>query len=136
MPMLLLALLGVSVGTVIFAHAATDHKKAKTSHQSDKDDLQADDKDDGDADDKDDGNLQVGDQKDNDKDDGDLQVGDQQDKNKDDGSVQAGTQDQKDVQGGPNDDVKAGDQIEQNVDMNVGEVLDTAMGLVEQAISS
>lgn len=115
LPMLLLALMAVTAGTLIVAHAAPSiTKAAKTTNQTDNDDVQATDHDDGQAGDTDDGNVQAGDQS-----------------GKDTG--QSGTQSTTDTQDGPDDNVTTGDQVEETGDAGTIGNSDVAT-MVEQAI--
>jgi hypothetical protein len=115
LPMLLLALMAVTAGTLIVGHAvSTTSKAVKTSNVADNDDVQANDHDDG----------QVGD-----TDDGDVQAGDT-----DDSTAQSGTQGAADTQDGPDDDATTGDQVEDTSDTGVTGTSDLAT-MVEQAIA-
>lgn len=113
LPMLLLALMAVTAGTLIVGHAvSTTSKAAKTSNVADNDDVQANDHDDGQVGDTDDGNVQAGDT--------------------DDSTAQSGTQGTADTDG-PNDDVTTGDTVEETGDTGVTGTSDLAT-MVEQAI--
>jgi hypothetical protein len=115
LPMLLLALMAVTAGTLIVAHAAPSiTKAAKTTNQTDNDDVQATDVDDGQAGDTDDGNVQAGDQ------------GDHND-------TQTGTHSSTETQDGPDDNVTTGDQVEETGDTGTTGNSDVAT-MVERAI--
>jgi hypothetical protein len=114
LPMLLLAIMAVTAGTLIVAHAApTLTKAAKTTSQTDNDDVQATDVDDGQAGDTDDGNVQAGDQHSE--------------------NGQSGTQDTTETQDGPDDSVTTGDQVDETGDTGTTGNSDVAT-MVEQAI--
>jgi hypothetical protein len=113
LPMLLLALMAVTAGTLIVGHAVSiTSKVAKTSNVADNDDVQANDHDDGQVGDTDDGNVQAGDA--------------------DASTAQSGTQGTADTDG-PNDDVTTGDTVEETGDTGVTGTSDLAT-MVEQAI--
>jgi hypothetical protein len=114
LPMLLLALMAVTAGTLIVGHAvSTTSKVAKTPNAADTDDVQAGDQNDGQAGDKDDGNVEAGDT--------------------DASTAQSGTQGTADTDG-PNDDATTGDTVEDTADTGVTGTSDVAT-MVEQAIA-
>jgi hypothetical protein len=96
MPVLLLAVLAITLGALVSVHAVTTPKTVQTGQHSDKDDLQTGDKDESSVGDKDDGNVQTGTQD-------DLKVDDH-----DDGNVTVGHQETVELQEGLNSNVETG----------------------------